>query len=372
MHDRYFRPEWERSYDRHLRLVRREKAGNSRMHKHGGDIYTHKNVLDFSANMNFRGMPEQVKQAAKKAIDDCGNYPDPDCRQLREAIAVREQVSAEHVICGNGAADLIFTLVRAKRPKRALLPAPTFYEYEQALESAGCKTDRYYMQAEKGFQPEEDFIEHITPQTDLVFICNPNNPTGVLTEPALLERILERCISCGVLLVVDECFNDFLKEPERYSVKSHLEKSDQLFILKAFTKMYAMAGLRLGYGLCRNRELLSEMKKSSQPWSVSLPAQMAGIAAAQERKFAAESREQIREERDFLTARLRERGYQIIGSKANYIFFRGPEDLYEKCLKQGILIRDCSNYEGLTRGWYRIAVKNRADNLRLLEVMEDV
>ena len=136
--------------------------------------------------------------------------------------------------------------------------------------------------------------------------------------------------------------------------------------------MYAMAGMRLGYGLCRNRELLSEMKKSSQPWSVSLPAQMAGIAAAQEREFAAESREQIREERDFLTARLRERGYQIIGSKANYIFFRGPEDLYEKCLEQGILIRDCSNYEGLTRGWYRIAVKNRADNLRLLEVMEDV
>ncbi len=341
------------------------------MHRHGGDIYTYKNVLDFSANLNFRGMPERVRQAAKEAVDDSGNYPDPDCRMLRESISVREQIPAEHIICGNGAADLIFTLVRARRPKRALLGAPTFYEYEQALVSVDCNIDRYYMQEEQGFRLEEDFTERITPETDMVFLCNPNNPTGVLTEPALLERILRRCETCGALLVVDECFNDFLKEPERYSVKKYLEETDNLFLLKAFTKMYAMAGLRLGYGLCRDSALLGEMKKCSQPWSVSLPAQMAGIAAAKDTMFALVSRDEIQAEREYLAERLRERGCRIIGSAANYIFFRGPEDFYEKCLQQGILIRDCSNYEGLSRGWYRIAVKSRRENLMLLKVMED-
>lgn len=341
------------------------------MHRHGGDIYTYKNVLDFSANLNFRGMPERVRQAAKEAVDESGNYPDPDCRMLREAISAREQIPAEHIICGNGAADLIFTLVRARRPKRALLAAPTFYEYEQALVSVDCNIDRYYMREEKDFQVEEDFVEHITSETDMVFLCNPNNPTGVLTEPTLLARILRQCETCGALLVVDECFNDFLKEPERYSVKKYLEKTDSLFLLKAFTKMYAMAGLRLGYGLCRDSALLGEMKKCSQPWSVSLPAQMAGIAAAKDREFALVSREEIQAEREYLAERLRERGCRIIGSEANYIFFRGAEDFYEKCLRHGILIRDCSNYEGLSRGWYRIAVRSRRENLKLLKVMED-
>lgn len=341
------------------------------MHRHGGDIYTYKNVLDFSANLNFRGMPASVAQAAREAIDRCGAYPDPDCRGLREAISLREQVPAEHIICGNGAADVIFTLVRARGPGRALLMAPTFYEYEQALASVGCAIDRYYLKEERGFRAEEDLVSRITPETELVFLCNPNNPTGVVTGPELLWDVLKRCEACGALLVVDECFNDFLAEPERCSMKKYLETTDHLFLLKAFTKMYAMAGLRLGYGLCRDRALLGKMKKCSQPWSVSLPAQAAGIAAAKEREFARSSREEIQTEREFLAGQFKERGFRIIGSEANYLFFRGPEDLYEKCLRQGILIRDCSNYEGLSRGWYRVAVKSRGENLKLLRAIEE-
>lgn len=348
------------------------------MHKHGGDIYTHADVLDFSANINFRGMPASVRRAAIEAVDSCRNYPDPECRKLRAAIAVREQetkgadkmqITADHVICGNGAADLIFALVRAVKPRQALLSAPTFYEYEQALRSVECKIHRYGLREERGFQLQEDLTEQITPETDLVFVCNPNNPTGVVTQRELLEKILRRCEACDALLVVDECFQDFLADSGAYTMKKYLQDSSHLFILKAFTKMYAMAGLRLGYGLCSNRKLLEEMNRNRQPWSVSIPAQMAGIAAAGEVEFAAESRKLIDQERDFLKQGLAEAGYHFLGSQANYIFFRGPEDLYEKCLQQGILIRDCSNYEGLKKGWYRVAVKNHEDNLQLLRVL---
>lgn len=340
------------------------------MHKHGGDVYNHKNIIDFSANINFLGMPESVKQAAKDAVEKCVNYPDTSCVKLRSAIAEREQIEMEQVICGNGAAELIFSLVLAVKPRRALLLAPTFYEYEQALHTVGCKIDRYYLQESSDFCMQEDFLERIVPEMDMVVICNPNNPTGVLTEEDFLEQILRRCEKHNALLVLDECFNDFLEEPERYSMKRYVVESKHLFILKAFTKMYAMAGLRLGYGLCGEKELLAGMNQNRQPWSVSIPAQYAGVAAAKEIVFAEESRRQIQREREFLKQEMLKSGYPVIGSAANYLFFKGSKDLYEKCLKQGILIRDCSNYEGLRTGWYRIAVKSHPENLRLLEVLQ--
>lgn len=339
------------------------------MHQHGGDIYSHKNVMDFSANINFRGMPEAVRQAARAAVDLCEHYPDPSCRQLREAIAVREQVEPEQIICGNGAAELIFTLAAAKRPRMAFLPVPTFHEYEQALETVGCQVEPYLLHEAQGFRVQEDFLDGITEKTDLVFFCNPNNPTGVVTEPDFLERVLERCEHMDALLVVDECFNDFLTEPERYSMKGYLSKSRHLFLLKAFTKMYAMAGLRLGYGLCGDGGLLAQMMAVRQPWSVSIPAQQAGIAAAGETVFAAESRACIAQERELLKQKLINLGYTVMDSAANYLFFHSKEYLYEECLAQGFLIRDCSNYRGLNAGWYRVAVRSREENQQLIELL---
>lgn len=339
------------------------------MHHHGGDIYSHRQAADFSANINYKGMPDSVKEAARAGVEACIHYPDTACRKLREAIACREQVDVEQVICGNGAADLIFSLVLAKKPKQALLCAPTFYEYEQALRTVDCRIRRYYLRESHGFLLQQDFLQAVTEDIDLIFLCNPNNPTGVTVNPKLLLQVLKRCREKGTLLVVDECFLDFLEDGERISMKPYLEKRGGLFIVKAFTKMYAMAGLRLGYGLCGEEKLLEKMYRVRQPWSVSIPAQMAGIAAAGDLEFARESRLAIRKEREFLKEKLKGLGYQSVTGEANYIFFRGPKGLYDTCLEQGILIRDCSNYEGLSEGWYRIAVRGRKENLRLLRIL---
>ena len=149
------------------------------------------------------------------------------------------QVRQEHILCGNGAADLIFRAVWAMRPRSALIAVPTFSEYEQALTACGCKVDYFELKAENGFQLTEELLEHIQPQTDIVFLCNPNNPTGQLTEQKLLERILARCASCGALLVVDECFRDFLDEPMQNSMNGWVKEFPNLMILRAFTKHYA-------------------------------------------------------------------------------------------------------------------------------------
>ena len=342
------------------------------MYQHGGDIYTNRNMIDFSANINFLGMPESVRKAAEEAVSESIHYPDVRCTELRKAIGAMDQVNPEHVFCGNGAADVIFSLVLAIKPKKALLPVPSFYEYQQALNSVLCRTDLYQMQEKDGFRMGEDILNRITPDVDILFLCNPGNPTGILIERELLEKILHKCERTDTLMVVDECFMDLVDEPENYSMMSWVERSDQIFILKAFTKLYAMPGLRLGYGICCNGGLLDQMERVSQPWRVSVPAQAAGIAAAAETEFVKKSREEIGRLRETMKARIREMGYMVLNSAANYVFFEGEYHLGNLMRERGILIRDCSNYQGLHMGFYRAAVRSAADDAKLLAALEEI
>ena len=344
---------------------------------HGGDIYSAKEriegeIIDFSANINPLGLPQSVKEALGNAMDAFSHYPDPICRELVKELAESEQVRQEHILCGNGAADLIFRAVWAMRPRSALIAVPTFSEYEQALTACGCKVDYFELKAESGFQVTEELLEHIQPQTDIVFLCNPNNPTGQLTEQKLLERILARCASCGALLVVDECFRDFLDEPMQNSMNGWVDSFPNLMILRAFTKHYAMAGLRLGYCLCSNPPLLERMVQCGQPWSVSVPAQIAGLAALQDRDYLEKSRELITQERTYLKESFARLQIPVIGSQANYLFFRCEQPLSEALEGCGILIRSCANYRGLDESYYRIAVKSHADNEKLVAALTAV
>lgn len=342
------------------------------MQKHGGDIYQRDYRLDFSVNVNPLGTPKRVMEAACEGIRLSAQYPDVECRKLRAKLSLAEGVPAEQIVFGNGAADLIFALALAKRPKKVLLPAPTFAEYEQAVRMAGGQAVYHELSEDDGFLLDERMIESITYDMDMLFLCNPNNPTGLPLKKELVFRILERCAACGVLLVVDECFNEFLDDPEAYSVKEYLDRYPGLFILKAFTKVYAMAGLRLGYGFSSDRELLARMGEMRQPWNVSIPAQYAGVAALDETEYVSRCKAMLAGERDYLKAGLKNMGFTVYDSQANYIFFRAWPGLYQAMAEQGILIRDCSNYAGLSEGYFRIAVKTHEENKELIQTMEEV
>ena len=339
-------------------------------HIHGGNIYGYKDCMDFSANCNPLGTPESVKQAVMDSLEKIKDYPQVGYAPLREALGRYEDVAPEYVICGNGAAELIFSLCQAIRPKRALLPAPSFAEYEQALLSVGCQVEHVLLKEENGFAVQEDFIEKLHRDLDIVFLCNPNNPTGVLTEREFLFRVLRICRELGILLVVDECFLDFVKEPGKYSLKAQLPRYHNLFLLKAFTKRYAMAGIRLGYGICENKELLEKMTLATQPWNISVMAQAAGIAALKEDAYVEEGRRIVFQEAPRLMKEMESLGLKVYPSQANYLFFRGPEGLFEACVRQGVLIRDCSNYPGLEKGYYRTAVRTRQENEKLTAALK--
>lgn len=344
-------------------------------HLHGGDIYRNPNMIDFSANINPLGMPDCVREAAKKGIDFSQSYPDVECSTLRKKISQRFDVAYEEIICGNGAADLIFTLVRAITPKKALLLAPTFAEYEQALESVGCAIHYYNLKEEEKFLLGNEYIKEFYDKIsqgisyDMIFLCNPNNPTGQPIEYSLLYSIVKTCRKVGCMVVLDECFVDFLEEPETYSMISQITKFPNLFILKAFTKMYAMAGIRLGYGFTSDLSLIQKMRAASQPWNVSIPAQMAGMAALDLVDYEEKTRVYVRNEKRFLLEGLEPYVKKIYGTSGNYIFFQAREDLYEQLKKKNILIRDCSNYRNLQKGFYRIAVRTREENKIFLEAL---
>lgn len=328
--------------------------------------------LDFSANISPLGLPEGVREALVKAAFSCERYPDPLCRALCGQLALRENLPEAFILCGNGAADLIYRAVLAKRPRRALLAAPTFAEYAQALELAGCCTERFVLSQAEDFRLTEEFLRRIVPGVEMVFLCEPNNPTGILTPRGLLERILEQCCRAGALLVVDECFLDFVEEPEAHTMAGFLAGCPNLLILKAFTKLYAMAGVRLGYALCADRALLDGMRAAGQPWAVSELAQQAGIAALQETEYVRRVRALVSRERPRLARELETLGLRVFPGEANYLMFYGPRRLDERLREKGVLIRSCANYPGLGSCFYRTAVRTPEENRELILRMREV
>ena len=338
---------------------------------HGGDIYGGSVTLDFSANTNPYGTPAGVLDAVKAALPEMHRYPDPYCRSLVDAIAEFEGVDKHFILCGSGAAELIYAYCAAARPKTALELAPTFSEYALGLARVGCAVKRYYLTPANDFRLDEHFLYHLEDTTpEAVFLCNPNNPTGALIPPELLKKILDFCKEAQIKLFIDECFLDL--SDDGISMKTYLQDYPNLFLLKAFTKSYGMAGIRLGYCLCADAQLLTAMAREVQPWNVSSLAQAAGVAALKEEAFLKETKKLIQKERPWLQTKLEAFGFRVCPSYANYLLFQGPVDLHRKLKEQGIAIRNCDNYPGLTSGWYRIAVRRHEENEKLISAIGGV
>ncbi len=329
--------------------------------------------LDFSINVDPLGTPGPVREAAAQALSCVERYPDPRCRALRSALAERFGVPVEDVLCGGGAADLIYRLALARRPRRALVVSPTFSEYALALELAGCSVARHPLSPEAGFAVEEDILDALVPGVEMVFLCEPNNPTGRTTPRALLEAVLDRCRDCGALAVVDECFNEFLDDPAAHSLTGEVSRRPELLILRAFTKSFGLAGLRLGYALCGDPALLEAMERSGPPWNVSAPAQAAGLASLRVEGHLEAVRRLLRTERPRLASGLRDLGCGVIPGEANFLLFRhGAPGLLPGLEERGILLRDCGDDPGLGPGWYRTAVRTMMENDRLLRALREV
>ena len=347
---------------------------------HGGAVFreaerlgvSYRDLLDFSANLNPFGCPLSVRKAMEESLLRAAYYPDAGQDALRKAIGQKEQVPMEWVYAGNGAAELIFRLCYAIRPKTVLVCAPSFLEYEKAVRAANGKLLRFFLQPQQQFDLKEAYLAQLQllKSGDMAFLCNPNNPTGRLIPAELLLKIVKQSERKGVVLVVDECFLDFTENELSASVKQYLGSCRRLVVLKSFTKMYALAGIRIGYLLTADADLIRRLRACGQDWGISCVAQAAGIAACREEDYAARTAAALVPLRKELFHGLKEKGFRVVDGQANYLLFQSRrQDLESMIPKQHILIRSCANYPGLDHSWYRTAVRTGSENRRLLDAL---
>lgn len=348
------------------------------MYQHGGDIYTHENIImDFSVNLNPLGMPQSVKRAIRMNLSDYETYPDYSCRKLRQKLSEKEGVDSEHILCGNGAAELIYDVVRAANPEKALILVPAFSEYEKALRSVNCHVDYFYLPKEQDYSLEEGdvflrLLMQLEEKYDMLFLCNPNNPTGGILKQDLIVRMLRKCAAFGTRIVLDECFIDFTGEE---SLASQIVAYPNLVVIKAFTKIYSMAGIRLGYALCSDEKLRNRILSMRQCWNVSSIAQRAGVAALEENDYLERTRAYVQKERKYMEKQLIKLGFNTVKGVANYILFHTKSEqinLWEELYKKQILIRQCDDYIGLKMGYYRIAVRRHKENKQLIQAIREI
>lgn len=360
---------------------------------HGGDVLGFaaryglqpETVLDFSSNINPFGPPAGALQAIRDRLGLVAPYPDRYCRGLRRALSEALDVPPEAILPSNGAAEGFYVVGHGLRPRRVLIPTPSFGGYQAASRAAGAEIDRLPLSAGDGFRLDpgrlEAALEGARAQgrpIDLVFMANPNNPTGRLIDSPSLDRILDLCRARGVLVVLDEAFLDFCSAGRGITRVSRAAlPGSGLLVARSMTKFYSLAGLRLGC-LVGPPELIDALELHRDPWSVNALAQAAGQAVLSEFEFAAMTRDLTVMAREELETGLRDLGLSPLPSAANFLLtdlspIKTDAGWLQKALgPAGILIRDCSSFDGLGPAWIRLAVRRPEENARLVQEMKRV
>ena len=379
---------------------------------HGGNIYkvfrekNIKEILDYSSNINPYGIPESIKKRITENLEVLERYPDPDYVELRQKLANLNKVNLSDIILGNGATEIIFLFMKVINPKKILIVSPTFGEYERAVKATGISVDTVDLSCSNGnnknvenkkieieyfeLKESDDFklnIENLKNELenkyDLLIICNPNNPTGKFLKLAQTEEILKECNKYDTKLFIDEAFIEFLEDGMKESIINTERNKKNLFVTRAFTKFFAIPGLRLGYGMYFDKNLEKEISEKKEPWSVNNIAEMAGLTVLDDAEYIEKTLKWIAEEKIYMYEKLNEiSGIKVYETEVNFITGKIDEKLFseglnvkilrEKILEQGILIRDASNFNFLDERFFRLAIKDRASNERIIEVMKEI
>ena len=379
---------------------------------HGGNIYkifrekNIKEILDYSSNINPYGIPESLKKRITENLEILERYPDPDYVELRQKLSNLNKVNLSDIILGNGATEIIFLFMKVINPKKILIVSPTFGEYERAVKATEISGDTVSLSSSNGdnknienkkieieyfeLKESDDFKLNIgnlknelENKYDLLIICNPNNPTGKFLKLAQTEEILKECNKYNTKLFIDEAFIEFLEDGMKESIINTEGNKKNLFVTRAFTKFFAIPGLRLGYGMYFDKELEKKISEKKEPWSVNNFAEMAGLTVLDDAEYIEKTLKWIAEEKKYMYEKLNKiSGMKVYETEVNFITGKIDEKLFseglnvkilrEKMLEQGILIRDASNFKFLDERFFRLAIKDRASNERVIEVMKEI
>ncbi|MBQ6966625.1 MAG: aminotransferase class I/II-fold pyridoxal phosphate-dependent enzyme [Lachnospiraceae bacterium] len=336
-------------------------------------------IVSFSANVNPLGISPLLKKTVAEEIDCISSYPDREYRELKQVIAGYLNTSEEKIIPGNGSTELISMIIDIKRPGKTLIIGPTYSEYEREVSLSGGKSYYYQLKEKRDFRLDMDELnENLRNDVDMLIICNPNNPTSTVINRNDLRTIMDICKERDIFVMVDETYIEFVHDREKTEGIPLTDYYNNLFIIRGVSKFFAAPGLRLGYAVTGNRDLIREVGKIMNPWTINSLAEAAGKVMFKDSKYIEKTVKLIEKERKYVTERLSAMSATIktYEPSANFILFRIDSDsvnadtLFDSCIMQKMMIRNCCTFPFLDNRYVRICFMNHEDNVRLLNCIE--
>jgi threonine-phosphate decarboxylase len=352
---------------------------------HGGTVQQPRRLpangkwVDFSVNINPLGPAPEIRDVITGNLDMLMHYPEPESGQLRRQLAAFHNIAAQNLLIGNGSIEFIHLIPRALKVKRALIISPTFSEYEFAVRINQARPVFVNTKERDGFKIDSAEIKKFIPKVDLVFLCNPNNPTGFVMPLGDILELSDLCKRRNTVLLVDEVFMDFAEGNERVTMISQVRKNDFILVLRSLTKFFAIPGLRLGY-LIGAENLIRKIAAFQYPWNVNTVAQIVASSVLKNRNYQRKSIRFILKEKGYLFNRLRKiKGLKVYYPGANFVFCKlegsrvqSAGELSQKLILKGMVIRNCGNFRGLNQRFFRVAVRTRNQNNRLIKSLKDI
>lgn len=355
---------------------------------HGSDIekiseYYHidqNSITNFAGNVNPLGLSPSVKEAVAAHVDLFSSYPDRDYKSLRNTIAEYCDVPADFILPGNGSSELISLLIETRAPKHTLILGPTYSEYSRELSFSGSTQDYYHLQEAEDFELDvEDLCRTLLNGYDFLILCNPNNPTSSAILKDEMRALLSFCANRDIFVMIDETYVEFAPSVQEVTAVPYTKDFSNLMVLRGVSKFYAAPGMRFGYGITGNKEFLSQMKEKQIPWSLNSLGAYAGEQMFQDASYIRQTRALILTERDRMFLELKKMSsFKVYFPYGNFILVKilKPEvtsfDVFEACIKEGLMIRDCSSFQCLDGEFIRFCIMKPEDNNRLLKVLKTI
>lgn len=357
-----------------------------RLEFHGSDLekiaeyygIAQEEIIKFGANVNPLGLSQSVKKALATHLDIISSYPDRNYKTLKECISTYCRIPASNVVVGNGSTELISLLISQRKAKKALILGPAYSEYARELSLTGGEIYEYNLEESKNFVLDmQDFLHFITAGTDLIILCNPNNPTSSAIRLGELELLLSEAKKRDIFVMIDETYVEFAPDISEITAVPLTVKYDNLMVIRGVSKFFAAPGLRFGYGITSNTEFLRALLTHQNPWSLNSIGAYAGELMLRDTDYIEQTRSLICTERDRLFARLKEMPeVKVYKPYGNFILVKILKsgitsfDVFEAAIKEKMMIRDCSSFKTLKGEYIRFCIMMPSDNERLIKCIE--
>lgn len=355
---------------------------------HGSDIekicsyYNLKkeDIVKFGANVNPLGLSPRANQAIASHIELLSSYPDRDYTSLRNTISRYCNIPADFILPGNGSSELISLLIQERSPKHTLILGPTYSEYSRELSFSGSTQEYYHLQESMDFEPDiPDLCRKLEQGYDFLILCNPNNPTSSAISKKDLRDLIHFCAEKDIFVMIDETYVEFAPDISAITAVPLTQEFTNLMVLRGVSKFFAAPGMRLGYGITGNKKFLEKMREKQTPWSLNSIGAFAGEIMLQDEEYIQQTRQLILSERDRMIDELKNIStYKVYPAYANFILLKIQKDgltsydVFEACIRQGLMIRDCSSFQCLEGEFVRFCIMMPEDNSRLVNVLKSL